>query len=125
MSKKVRAQVMRDYIRKQTQEAITGKPEVVERKNSKQPSQYKGRFKLDTWSHKTKTKALNARRSQHGETKSERQAIHTTQREVSMTRRTGAGFEKKLSQKTTPLSFLDQHHLDPFDSFPIPLTPGS
>lgn len=55
---------MRDYLRKQTKEAITGIPEILPPPVTlEEPSQYKGRFKLNTWTHKAKTKSLNTRKA--------------------------------------------------------------
>jgi len=61
-SKQVRTQAMRDYLRKQNKEAITGIPEVLSAVALEEPSQYKGRFKLNTWTHKAKRKSPNARK---------------------------------------------------------------
>ncbi|KUJ17967.1 uncharacterized protein LY89DRAFT_732670 [Mollisia scopiformis] len=62
-SKTVRKQAMNDYLRKQNRQATTGIVETVESVQLEEPSRYKGKFKLDTWSHKTKTKAILARRT--------------------------------------------------------------
>jgi hypothetical protein len=63
-SKQVRTQAMRDYLRKQTKEAITGVPEIVAPPVTlDKPSQYKGRFKLNTWTHKGNAKSLNGRKA--------------------------------------------------------------
>lgn len=61
-SKTVRKQAMNDYLRKQNRQATTGIPQVVESVHLDEPSRYKGKFKLNTWTHKTKTKAILARR---------------------------------------------------------------
>ncbi|KAL2071175.1 hypothetical protein VTL71DRAFT_12410 [Oculimacula yallundae] len=61
-SKKVRTQAMRDYLRKQNRQAISGIIEVVESSNPEEPAQYKGKFKLSSWTHKSKEKAAIARR---------------------------------------------------------------
>ncbi|KAE8449819.1 hypothetical protein EG329_007296 [Mollisiaceae sp. DMI_Dod_QoI] len=62
-SKTVRKQAMHDYLRKQNRQATTGIVEVVKSVQLREPSRYKGKFKLDTWSHKTKSKAIIARRA--------------------------------------------------------------
>jgi hypothetical protein len=70
-SKTVRKQAMNDYLRKQNLQATTGQIEAVESSQLKEPSLYKGKFKLDTWSHKTKTKAILARRAKIPESRGE------------------------------------------------------
>ncbi|PVH89111.1 hypothetical protein DL98DRAFT_96440 [Cadophora sp. DSE1049] len=61
-SRKVRTQAMRDYLRKQNRQAISGVVEVLQSTNPEEPEQYKGKFKLDTWTHKSKKKAIVAKR---------------------------------------------------------------
>jgi len=57
-SKKVRVQAMRDYLRKQNNPIITEEPHPP-----KEPSRYKRKFRLTTWSHKTKIKSANVRQA--------------------------------------------------------------
>jgi hypothetical protein len=58
VSKQIRTQVMKDYLRKQTRQAITGDEEVLHSVKPEKAAHYRGKFKLSTWSHKTRTKEL-------------------------------------------------------------------
>ena len=112
---------MLDYLQKQKRQAITGVTEVVASSAPKEPAQYKGRFKLNSWSHKTNTKSLNARREKS-------LAKYTT---VKRTNERSSVPEKpdpdpglsipKQHQSLNPVLFLDSGQLDPFDSRSIKL----
>lgn len=127
-SKQVRTQAMRDYIRKQTKEAITGVPEVISHVNVEEPAQYRGRFKLNTWSHKTKTKAVNARNARLRELN-----ISETPEEVAGSREDVAkvgDLEVQGWQAITPVRlpnpvFSSYGRMDPFNSLAIRLGPSS
>lgn len=123
-SKQVRAQAMRDYLRKQTKEAITGVPEVVSAVSLEEPAQYKGRFKLNTWTHKAKTKALNAQKSRSRDL----EEGMTAQSLVARGRNGGAENQEwqAINPGRLPNSvFSVNGRLDPFESLAIQLGPHS
>ena len=110
---------MRDYLRKQNKEAMTGVPEVVTSVILQEPSRYKGRFKLNTWSHKAKLKATTARKARSrgvgGQAPTQEAALHS---EVAVS----------VWQPISPLLLPKQvfsvsGRLDPFDSLAIQLGP--
>jgi hypothetical protein len=121
VSKIVRTQAMRDYLRKQNRQAITGVTEVVTSVKPEEPAHCKGRFKLNTWSHKTKTKATNARREKG-------LPIETTAKRTNRKARSPENFDVGIGlwrpdkhQSPNPVHFLDGRQLDPFDSSSIKL----
>jgi hypothetical protein len=56
VSKTVRTHIMRDYIRKQTVQVMTGSQETARGINLEEPSRYKGRFRLDSSASKRKSR---------------------------------------------------------------------
>ena len=127
-SKQVRTQAMRDYIRKQTKEAITGVTEVVSHVNLEEPSRYKGRFKLNTWSHKTKTKATNARNAKLRDL-DERETVEEVAVRGQDVAKVG-DLEFQGWQAITPMRlpnpvFSSYGRMDPFNSLAIRLGPSS
>ena len=110
---------MRDYLRRQNRQAITGVEEVLTSVKPREPARYKGRFKLNTWSHKTKTKALNARREKG-------LALEATPNRKKATPEDDDA-DVELSRPTeehrspNPVFFLDRRRIDPFDSLAIRL----
>ena len=124
-SKRVRTQAMRDYLRKQNKEATTGVPEVVSPVALEEPSRYKGRFKLNTWTHKAQKRSTTARntKSQHVEKGIADQALTSLSRSSPSSEEPGhAGW-----RGTSPLQLPNPvfSRLDPFDSLAIQLKPQS
>ena len=122
VSKTVRTQAMRDYLRKQNRQAITGVAEIVTSVEPEEPARYKGRFKLNTWSHKTKTKALNAR----GEKGLTTEATAKISNKKASTPEDADTAHLELShpkqhRSPNPVIFLDRRQIDPFDSLSIKL----
>ncbi|KAE9375227.1 hypothetical protein N431DRAFT_555700 [Stipitochalara longipes BDJ] len=126
-SKQVRTQAMRDYLRKQNKEAITGVREVVSAVTLEEPSQYKGRFKLNTWTHKAKKKSSSAR-------KSKSRGVELLELEVASQALVTQGANGELKDQSwqdinagrLPNSaFSVNHRLDPFDSLAVQLGPHS
>jgi hypothetical protein len=116
---------MRDYLRKQNKQAITGVVEVVTSVNPESPSRYKGRFKLNTWSHKNQTKGINkvTRNSKHPETVNE-----TASGAVSSGTEYGAmGVWRPMKAYQSPNTavYPSPGGLDPFDTLSIKLGPHS
>jgi hypothetical protein len=111
---------MRDYIRKQNRQVITGKSEIVGSTNPEKPSKYKDKFKLDTWSHKTRTKALDARRSRE----KRQDESHAVQPQWT-TLEDSAGVLEWRYRQPNPVFFLDTRRLDPFESLSVKLGPRS
>lgn len=112
---------MRDYLRKQNRQAITGVVEVVTSVKPEEPARYKGRFKLNTWSHKAKTKAINARREKGPPTQTKKKGAN---RRASAPEQPDASLEisrPNQHQSPNPVFFLDRRQLDPFDSLSIKL----
>lgn len=112
---------MRDYLRKQNREAVTGVAEVVASVNPKEPARYKGRFKLNTWSHKTRTKALNVRRERGIAIEP---APKRFNKQASTPEDADADLElmhPKQHRTPNPVFFLDGRQLDPFDSLSVEL----
>jgi hypothetical protein len=114
-SKRIRTQVMRDYLRKQHRYATTGYDDVMVPVQPENPSKYKGKFKLDTWSHKTKTKYLTHRPVEKRQKKVEQQSLRSLK-----------------SSRSWPREVSDQLNidwtsadLDPFDSLAIKIGPSS
>jgi len=109
---------MRDYLRKQSRQAATGVPEVVIPTQLDKPSQYAGRFKLNTWTHKTTTKALA------------RRALENTQKEASKKARDpelaifNSKYRPKQPEKRTTINWT-LTSLDPFDSLVVSIKPRS
>ncbi|PMD44826.1 hypothetical protein L207DRAFT_562146 [Hyaloscypha variabilis F] len=126
-SKQVRTQAMRDYLRKQNKEAITGVPEIVSAVTLEKPSQYKGRFKLNTWTHKAKKKSTNSR-------KTKSQNVEIVELEVPsqalVTQGASVGLEDQTWQGINAGQFPNSvvsinRRLDPFDTLAIQLGPHS
>jgi len=126
-SKQVRTQAMRDYLRKQNKEAITGVPEIVSAVTLEKPSQYKGRFKLNTWTHKAKKKSTNSR-------KTKSQNVEMLELEVPsqalVTQGASVGLEDQTWQGINAGQFPNSvvsinRRLDPFDTLAIQLGPHS
>jgi hypothetical protein len=117
-SKKVRTQAMRDYLRKQTKEAVTGVPEVVTSVILEEPSRYKGRFKLNTWSHKSKKKGTGARNLEPRGVKRRESTEEVHGGEV-----VASGWQPIGPLLLPNRVFSVNRILDPFDSLSIPLEP--
>jgi hypothetical protein len=119
---------MRDYLRKQNKEAITGVPEVVSNVTLEEPSRYKGRFKLNTWSHKAKTKATNERKARSRDV--ERQAASQAMVLQGGDLTSSEGLEDQGRQPINSVRlpnpvFSGNGRLDPFNSLVIQLGPHS
>ena len=116
-SKKIRTQVMRDYIRKQNQQAQTGITKIV-RPNPEQPYQYKSKFKLNTWSHKTKTKSTLSRL--------EREALVALQANAFVRRHKNIQSylhdDRFEDQQPYSVLFFNDHRIDPFNSLSVNLS---
>lgn len=127
-SKTVRTQAMRDYLRKQNKEAITGVSEVVSAVTLEEPARYKGRFKLNTWTHKAKKKATNASnaKSRNVGDRAESQAVVVLGGETTGSAGLGSQGWKPISANHLPNSvFSVSSRLDPFDSLAVQLGPHS
>ncbi|KAH7351275.1 fungal-specific transcription factor domain-containing protein [Rhexocercosporidium sp. MPI-PUGE-AT-0058] len=115
---------MRDYLRKQNRQAISGVVEVVESTNPEEPAQYKGKFKLASWTHKSKEKSVIARREK---------ALNAAVTLPNEDHRTGedsvmsnVDYQIWQPRKTlNPAFALSSGSLDPFDSLSIRLGPLS
>jgi hypothetical protein len=113
IAKKVRTHAMRDYLRKQNSEAMTGIVDRLSIVPSKEPSQYQSRFKLDSWTHKTREKALRDKRakpSQKHEKDNNPDVLQTS--------------SKWQISTSLGLSVLSSD-LDPFDTLSVKLRPLS
>ena len=127
-SKTVRKQAMNDYLRKQNRQATNGTIETigtVESTHSEEPSRYKGKFKLDTWSHKTKTKAILARRAkvlnEHGSSVQEEEpSINSPKALTPHSSRHAIPGDSTLSR-----IFSHRSSLDPFNTFAVKLNSSS
>lgn len=115
-SKIVRAHAMRDYLRRQNQEVMTGIVEAPTSLPVKELSQQKTRFKLDTWTHKTREKAINKRRSKLSPAKTRKEGYAPLQPSVGSR---GEG----TSHFVVPSPFLLalSGDLDPFDTLSVKL----
>jgi hypothetical protein len=111
-SKQVRTQAMRDYLWKHKQ-ASSGVVKIVESVDPEEPSTYKGRFKLNTWSHKIKTKS-----------KHKRQVRSEVDLDVVHLRGTVGEGASGGHFPAPRLSFSFGTGLDPFNALAIPLTPS-
>lgn len=121
VSKRIRTQVMRDYLRKQTRQTITGVEEAVMAAKPDEPARFKGRFKLDSWSHKTKTKSLNARVAREKRLR-EAEKKAAEKEKVNETVEVGSDIVRRTaSWEVTP----NIGGLDPFDSLSVSLKPRS
>lgn len=125
ISKIVRKQAMHDYLRKQNRQAASGIVEVVESTKVEEPSRYTSKFKLDTWSHKTKTKAIIARRAKESD-----QAAPTVQEELIPTNDSTSSGELPIVGAWRPIERDAQFQrffspsasaLDPFNTLAIRL----
>lgn len=112
ISKQVRTQAMRDYLWKHKQGR--GEANTLESVRPEEPSKYKGRFKLDSWSHKTKTKAKNKQQVHSG---NDTNAVH-------LIRALGEG-AYMVRSPSPGLSFSFRAGLDPFNTLAVPLLPSS
>ncbi|KAG4431745.1 hypothetical protein IFR05_012779 [Cadophora sp. M221] len=123
-SKKVRTQAMRDYLRKQHRQAISGVVEVVESTNPEEPAQYKGKFKLASWTHKSKKKSAVARREKLlGAAAILSEEDRRTDEDSVMA---NVDWEIWQSHKASnPVSTVSSGSLDPFDTLCIKLGPLS
>ena len=111
---------MRDYLRKQHRQAISGVAEVVESTNLKEPAQYKGKFKLASWTHKSKEKSAVSRREKllgaavilvHNHCRTDEDSVMAN-----------VDYEIWQSRKTSnPVFALRSGSLDPFDTLSIKL----
>lgn len=122
-SKQVRTQAMRDYLRKQTKEAITGVPEILPPPVTlEEPSQYKGRFKLNSWTHKAKTKSLNTRKARPRDVED-----GVVSQEIVVQRGNGGAEDRQaMNAGRLPNSvFSINGLLDPFETLAIQLGPYS
>lgn len=119
-SKIVRVHAMRDYLRRQNQEAMTGIVEAPKIFPVKGLSWHKTRFKLNSWTHKTREKAINERQSKKTPSKP-RKAKHTSSQP-----RVGSEEESAI-YSVVPSPFLPavSGSLDPFDSLSVKLGPLS
>ena len=124
-SKRVRTQAMRDFLRKQNKEAITGVPEVVSPVTLEEPSRYKGRFKLNTWTHRAQKKSTDARnaKSQDIEEEIADQEIIAFSRSPNKPSQLGDAGRRSTSSRQLPNPVFSR--LDPFDSLAIQLKPES
>jgi hypothetical protein len=112
---------MRDYVQKQNRQAITGVVEVVTSVKPEEPARYKGRFKLNTWSHKTKAKALNARREK-GLTSEATANRHNRKTSTLADDDTQLVLSRPWEHRSpNPGFFLDEHRIDPFVSLVVKL----
>lgn len=112
---------MRDYLRKQNRQAITGVVEVVASVKPEEPARYRGRFKLNTWSHKTKAKALNARREK-GLTSEATAKRHNRKTSILADDDTQLVLSRPWENRSpNPVFFLDEYRIDPFDSLVVKL----
>jgi hypothetical protein len=129
-SKRVRTQAMRDYLRKQNRQATAGIVEVIAGANPEQPSVYKGKFKLNSWSHKTKSKSMKARHARQvegevpdaGEEVVEEAGTSSTK----VSRQPSEAWQLRRSpQPYSELITTRVSLLDPFNSLSIELRPLS
>ena len=116
---------MRDNLRKQTKEAITGVPEILPPPVTlEEPSQYKGRFKLNSWTHKAMTKSLNTRKARPGDVED-----GVVSQEIVVQRGNGGVEDREwqaMNAGRLPNSvFSINGHLDPFETLAIQLGPDS
>jgi hypothetical protein len=129
-SKKVRTQAMRDYLRKQNRQALSGVVEIVANANPEEPSQYKGRFKLNSWSHKAQTKSLQSRRVADRKLVVRPRVIELVQPQIRPSTAVAPDDsvpDVQMWQPQYPNSVfsLDTRRVDPFDSLSINLGPRS
>jgi hypothetical protein len=110
---------MRDYLRRQNKEAITGVPEVVSAVTLEEPSRYKGRFKLNTWTHKSQKKSLDARKAKSRDVEEEDEM---TSQELELGRQ---GWQSSSALHLPNPVFSVSGRLDPFNSLAIQLGPPS
>jgi hypothetical protein len=120
-SKKVRTQAMRDYLRKQNKQAMTGIVEVVRSVNPKEPSRYKGRFKLNTWSHKNQTKVINKVTQDSKVPKAKKKVTN----EIAWGNGLDVWRPGKAYHSPNPVFSVNPGTLDPFDTLAIKLGPLS
>lgn len=119
---------MRDYLRKQNKEAITGVPEVVSNVTLEEPSRYKGRFKLNTWSHKAKTKATNKRKARSRDVEGQAASQAMVLQGGDLTSSEGLEDQGRRPINSVRLPnpvFSGNGRLDPFNSLAIQLGPHS
>ena len=124
-AKVVRTQAMRDYLRKQNRHGLSDMAEDVTNTKPEMPSEYRGKFKLKSWSHKTKTKAM-ARRMALLAQKEYPPAPKTSIVPVAHEQTMKIGlWQEAQQQPQTSIFVLSASRPDPFDSLSITLTPRS
>lgn len=98
----------------------TGISEVVTSVKPAELGRYKGRFKLNTWSHKTRTKALNARREKAltAEVRLNPKKKVQTPEKSDVTPELAP---PNRDRSPNPVFFLDRRQIDPFDSLSVKL----
>jgi len=124
---------MRDYYRRQNQQAMTGVVEVTSRIELEEPSRYKSKFKLNTWSsRKNKTKNSNSNSGHAGSLDSEvggRTNMTRSEDEVEIPRdeelTVREGLTAEVRRLPKRIFSLGSGTLDPFDSLSIKLGPQS
>jgi hypothetical protein len=119
---------MRDYLRKQNKQAITGVSEVASAVTLAEPSRYKGRFKLNTWTHKAKKKSLDARKARprdvEREVASQELILHGGSPRSS-SELEGQGWQPINARRLPNPVFSVNGRIDPFDSLAVQLGPHS
>lgn len=126
-SKKVRTQAMRDYLRKQNRQAITGIVEENEGSNFEEPAKYKGRFKLNTWSHKARRKVKKPRLDKSPDVREDESSPVTAMSVARSTQVAQYDFQELVRFgriRPNPV-FPGENRLDPFDSLALRLRPQS
>ncbi|KAH7399808.1 fungal-specific transcription factor domain-containing protein [Cadophora sp. MPI-SDFR-AT-0126] len=121
-SRKVRTQAMRDYLRKQNRQAISGVVEVLQSTNPEEPEQYKGKFKLNSWTHKSKEKSVVSR----VETlrRADRRVSDVEQAAGEGLKTLDAEFWRSFKPSSTAFNLVSGS-LDPFNTLAIRLGPAS
>ena len=115
---------MKNYLRKQNRQAILGVVEEVKSRNPEEPGQYKRKFKLASWTHKTKEKSVLAKREKLLPSTSDSLSESPSMDEDAVK----STLDHELWQPSTTASqifFLGSGTLDPFDALSIKLGPLS
>ncbi|RFU27439.1 hypothetical protein B7463_g8899, partial [Scytalidium lignicola] len=121
-SKRIRIHAMKNYVRKQHQQAVIGDEKVSIDQTHTSPSLYKGKFKLDSWTHKAKTKSLL---QQKVKALASEQMIDTTNTPAPIIQDQEILRPRKLRQPSSPPVVISTSKVDPFDSLVISLQPRS
>jgi hypothetical protein len=116
---------MRNYLRKRNRVATTGAAEALPGANFKQPSQYRNKFKLDTWTHSAKTRALNARRLLDQKKEIAKGSISDFEDSESAVLSSPVTQFHEWQPRQNFNFILDSRHLDPFNSLSVGLGPRS